>query len=154
MPHFFRMSINLKKSQELSRFWYGIGFYWKINWWRRRESNPRPQILRLWQTTCLAKSLILTIYYPTSRTVKQRVRLKFNNAIWTNCVTSLCNMTIGSKRISTFRQWYCQLFTQLRQQVHSRHLQLYLMQSNFNELDYILDMRLKFCNLRRSRSPP
>ena len=24
------------------------GLLWILNWWRRRESNPRPQILRLW----------------------------------------------------------------------------------------------------------
>jgi hypothetical protein len=35
-------------------------------WWRRRESNPRPQILR-YQLYMLIPSISLTISYPMDR---------------------------------------------------------------------------------------
>src|SRR3954447_11929015 len=33
------------KNPHLGGFLDATGFTWMINWWRRRESNPRPQVL-------------------------------------------------------------------------------------------------------------
>jgi len=43
-----------------------LGFPRKCKWWRRRESNPRPQILRF-QLYMLISSIILTTSYPMNR---------------------------------------------------------------------------------------
>jgi hypothetical protein len=42
-------------------------------WWRRRESNPRPQVIHL-QLYMLSRVFDLTVSYPTGRENWQRVR--------------------------------------------------------------------------------
>ena len=45
----------------------GPGYYpGPSDWWRRRESNPRPQVLRLW-LYMLIPVLYLITGYPTGR---------------------------------------------------------------------------------------
>ena len=41
MPMFGKWLFLVKKKAALGRLWM-------VFWWRRRESNPRPQALRLW----------------------------------------------------------------------------------------------------------
>ena len=49
------------------------------NWWRRRESNPRPQALRLW-LYMLIRSIYLIAGYPTGRENRQRAWQGFNES--------------------------------------------------------------------------
>src|SRR5210317_852941 len=46
-------------------------------WWRRRESNPRPQVLRLW-LYMLILSINLVDGYPTGRENQRRAWISFN----------------------------------------------------------------------------
>ena len=48
-------------------------------WWRRRESNPRPQVLRLW-LYMLIRSIYLIAGYPTGRENRQRAWQGFNES--------------------------------------------------------------------------
>ena len=48
-------------------------------WWRRRESNPRPQVLRLW-LYMLIRSIDLVDGYPTGRENQQRAWISFNES--------------------------------------------------------------------------
>jgi hypothetical protein len=48
-------------------------------WWRRRESNPRPQALRLW-LYMLIRSIDLIAGYPTGRENRQRAWQGFNES--------------------------------------------------------------------------
>jgi hypothetical protein len=48
-------------------------------WWRRRESNPRPQALRLW-IYMLIRSINLVDGYPTGRENQRRVWISFNES--------------------------------------------------------------------------
>jgi hypothetical protein len=48
-------------------------------WWRRRESNPRPQDLRL-RLYMLIRVFALTGGYPTGRDNHQRSRLSFSGS--------------------------------------------------------------------------
>jgi len=50
-----------------------------LNWWRRRESNPRPQALRLW-LYMLIPYFDLTGGYPTGWENRQRSRKSFNES--------------------------------------------------------------------------
>jgi len=59
-----------------ARWYAGL---WMIKWWRRRESNPRPQILRL-RFYMLIPSIDLTNCYPKGREDNWRVRKSFNES--------------------------------------------------------------------------
>jgi len=48
-------------------------------WWRRRESNPRPQVLRLW-LYMLILSINLVDGYPTGRENQRRAWISFNES--------------------------------------------------------------------------
>jgi len=48
-------------------------------WWRRRESNPRPQVLRPW-LYMLIRSIDLVDGYPTGRENQQRAWMSFNES--------------------------------------------------------------------------
>ena len=48
-------------------------------WWRRRELNPRPQVLRLW-LYMLIRSIDLIDGYPTGRENQQRAWISFNES--------------------------------------------------------------------------
>ena len=50
-----------------------------IIWWRRRESNPRPQALRL-RIYMLIRSIVLADGYPTGRENQRRSRMSFNGS--------------------------------------------------------------------------
>jgi hypothetical protein len=54
-----------------------VGWGWIVNWWRRRESNPRPQALRP-RLYMRIPSIDLTGRYPTSRENGRRSQLGFN----------------------------------------------------------------------------
>ena len=48
-------------------------------WWRRRESNPRPQVIRL-RLYMLIRSIDLTWAYPTGREKQKRAWMSFNGS--------------------------------------------------------------------------
>ncbi len=48
-------------------------------WWRRRESNPSPQVIRLW-LYMLIRSISLIEGYPIGRENQQRAWLSFNES--------------------------------------------------------------------------
>ena len=49
------------------------------NWWRRRESNPRPQALRLW-LYMLIRPIVLTNGYPVGGEDHRRAWIGFNGS--------------------------------------------------------------------------
>jgi hypothetical protein len=49
------------------------------NWWGRRDSNPRPQVIRLW-LYMLSRPIVLTVGYPVGRENPKRAWLGFNGA--------------------------------------------------------------------------
>ncbi len=55
------------------------GRYRTINWWRRRESNPSPRVIRLW-LYMLIRSIYLIEGYPIGRENKQRAWISFNES--------------------------------------------------------------------------
>ena len=60
------LDVKTKKKPAVSGLWDVHGFHWTLMWWRRRESNPRPQALchRIYM---LSPVFVLTADYPTGR---------------------------------------------------------------------------------------
>jgi len=42
----YRVNTQIKKARCYAGFSVLLGFIYELNWWRRRGSNPRPQVLR------------------------------------------------------------------------------------------------------------
>lgn len=54
------------KTPVFQRFLDDFGILWKFNWWRRRESNPRPRALDF-RVYMFILSFILTTVSPAGR---------------------------------------------------------------------------------------
>ena len=50
-----------------------------LNWWRRRESNPRPQVIRF-RLYMLIRPINLIEGYPVGRENQQRAWISFNGS--------------------------------------------------------------------------
>ena len=81
-------------------WWFAMVYWQTFNWWRRRESNPRPQILCR-QLYMLIQSINLTVCYPIGRENIRRVCKNLTNRCQTNFIASLCESTPVTKCTST-----------------------------------------------------
>jgi len=62
-----------------SGFYDFAGLVKTYDWWRWRESNPRPQALRH-RLYMLISSINLALYYPTNRENTERFWISFNES--------------------------------------------------------------------------
>ena len=60
-------------------WWSAVACQQTLKWWRRRESNPRPQDLCLW-LYMLIRSINLTRCYLIGKEDNERFRLSFNKS--------------------------------------------------------------------------
>jgi len=95
-----------------------LGRLWILNWWRRGESNPRPQTLRH-KVYMLIPCFCLTHSYPTGQENYQRFRLSLtlpatNEALARSYVRWPLSVPKNSARISTHSQRNGAGFTQLK----------------------------------------
>jgi hypothetical protein len=120
-------------------------------WWRRRESNPRPQDLRL-RLYMLIRVFALTGGYPTGRDNHQRSRLSFSGSAPGSFSTILRDrrpvldaqarlqsdgtLLVFKQRVRSCRRWQL------------------LVCSCFYEGSYSLGMHLGFCDPRRNHVVP
>ena len=120
-------------------------------WWRRRESNPRPQDLRL-RLYMLIRVFVLTGGYPTGRDNHKRSRLSFSGSAPGSFSTILRDrrpvldaqarlqsdgtLLVFKQRVRSCRRWQL------------------LVCSCFYEGSYSLGMHLGFCDPRRNHVVP
>ena len=106
-------------------------------WWRRRESNPRPQALRLW-LYMLILSIYLTAGYPKGRENRQRAWKGFNGSapgalhrdpIWGDSRDPVVWARAGRKalrqvfklRVRSCRRWQLKFCKQFYELFAARH---------------------------------
>ncbi len=121
-------------------------------WWRRGESNPRPQVLCHW-LYMLIRFFDLTLYYPIEGEGKTRFQYFFSALTLNKSPSRFYESDAGvwtHRHVSSPTA----ILLVIKQRLRScRRLQLYICRK-FYEIVYILDMHLRFRNPRRSQVVP
>jgi hypothetical protein len=122
-----------------------------LDWWRRRESNPRPQDLRLW-LYMLIRVFVLTGGYPTGRDNHKRSRLSFSGSAPGSFSTILRDRRpVLDAQVRLQSDGTLLVF---KQRVRSCRRWQLLVCSCFYEGSYSLGMHLGFCDPRRNHVVP
>ena len=126
-----------------------------LNWWRRRESNPRPQVLCLWHYM-LSHVFSLTAGFPTDRATERRSWFEFSDAApgEQHCELVLSRPLIRPEGLRTSQASSVQRLAGIRRPERSCRRWQLLFCSVINEAGCILGMRLRFRNPRRNHVAP
>jgi hypothetical protein len=126
-----------------------LGFHY---WWRRRESNPRPQALRR-RIYMLIRIFVLTGCYPTGREDRQRVQYFFSASALDELPRDLVR-SYARRLHARARLQSDGTLLGFKQRVRScRRWQLYWLQVDLRGV-LPLGMPLRFHDPRRNRDAP